>query len=425
MNKIIKLAKFVILSTATLLFLSCSSNNDLVFSEINQQFKEDNYFKARDLYLEKGRQLSKPFRYYTEALIYNAFNQLKEAEKRIDYLTERQYLVPDSLLYRLYTIKSDNAIKQYQYKTAKEATETILANFKIYLTEKELSDYENSLKIWCALDTIPSQSIDIKGSTIIKMQKDKADLNNLKISANNDTLNFIFDTGANLSTTSVSVANRLGMKIIPADIKVGTITGGEITAQLGICSRLLMGNIELNNVVFLVMPDEALSFPQIDYHITGILGFPVIEALKEIQITQNGEFIVPETETAYTDKSNMAMNGLTPLICLDNRYFTFDTGADLTMFYHRFYVENKEEIDTKYQQEKIGFGGAGGSKEFDGFKINHTFNIFDKEVKLEQISLLKEKIKENETVYGNIGQDIIKQFEKMTINFNHMFILFE
>ncbi|MDD4058812.1 MAG: hypothetical protein PHO95_07960, partial [Bacteroidales bacterium] len=217
MNKIIQHIKFVILSTTTLLVLSCSSNSDLVFNEINQQFKEDNYFKARDLYLEKGRQLSKPLRYYTEALIYNAFNQLKEAEKRIDYLTERQHLIHDSLLYRLYTIKSDNAIKQYQYKTAKEATETILDNFKIYLTEKELSDYENSFKIWSALEAIPSQSIDIKGSTIIKMQKDKAGLNNLKISANNDTLNFIFDTGANLSTTSVSVANRLGMKIIPAD----------------------------------------------------------------------------------------------------------------------------------------------------------------------------------------------------------------
>lgn len=63
--------------------------------------------------------------------------------------------------------------------------------------------------------------------------------------------------------------------------------------------------------------------------------------------------------------------------------------------------------------------------EIGGYVVTSNFNIIDKEITLNDILLLKEKIKDNETVYGNIGQDLIQQFHKMTINFEQMFIKFE
>ena len=121
----------------------------------------------------------------------------------------------------------------------------------------------------------------------------------------------------------------------------------------------------------------------------------------------------------------MAMDGLTPLIYINQRHFTFDTGADRTLFYHSYYIENQKEIDKNYKPEKISFGGAAGRKEFDGYVISVNINILDKEITLKDIQLLKEKIKDSETVYGNIGQDLIKQFHKMTMNFDRMFIKFD
>ena len=41
------------------------------------------------------------------------------------------------------------------------------------------------------------------------------------------------------------------------------------------------------NVVFLVLDDEDISFPQIEYYINGIIGFPVIEAMDEVRISKN------------------------------------------------------------------------------------------------------------------------------------------
>ncbi|BAX82095.1 hypothetical protein ALGA_3803 [Labilibaculum antarcticum] len=400
-------------------------NENLKFNDIYDLLEQKNFFKAKEMYSFAKNNFPIAYQKFTEALLDNAFNRLDESQEKITFLIDKKLSIPDSLQLKLYEVKMDNSLKLYNYKEAKNSIITILSDYKKDLTKKETASFENSLKIWSSLENTSPQKVIIKQNTILKMEKDIAGLKNLKVSANCDTLNFIFDTGANLSTTSQSVAERLKMKIIPVEIEVETITGTKILAQLAVCDQLTMGNVDMYHVIFLVLPDEDLSFPQINYQIYGILGFPLIEALKEIQITQNGDFIIPKERTAFIESSNMAMNGLTPLIYIDGMHFTFDTGADNTMLYHSFYKENLDEITKHYQPEKISFGGAGGKAGFDGYVINHTFNILGKDAALKDIQVLKEKIKEDETVYGNIGQDLIQQFNTMTLNFDKMFIRFE
>lgn len=42
------------------------------------------------------------------------------------------------------------------------------------------------------------------------------------------------------------------------------------------------------------------------------------------------------------------MNGLTPLIYIDGKHYSFDTGADNMQLYHSYYLENQSEIDENY-----------------------------------------------------------------------------
>lgn len=407
------------------LSLSAQEQN-LTFVEIYDLIQKDNYFEAKEVYQIKKSDLPTHYQLFTEAVLDNAFNKLADSENKIDQLIGDKVNLPDSLRCFLFEIKSDNSIKLFNYRAAKNAIITILEEFKSHLSKKETADYENSLKIWTALENVPVQRVDIKEHTLIKMEKDLAGLNNLKLSANNDTVNFIFDTGANLSTISRSTAKKLNVKILPVKISVGTITGTEVSANLGIGEKLSLGNIDVYNVVFLVLPDKGLSFPQINYQINGILGFPVISALKEIHISRNGDFIIPKTPSVLSESSNMAMDGLTPLICINKKHFTFDSGADHTLFYHSFYLENKNEIEQNYKPEKISFGGAGGSKAtFEGYVIDYTFEIEGNKIIVDDIQLVKEKIKEDETVYGNIGQDLIRKFETLIMNFDQMFVRFE
>lgn len=395
------------------------------FEEIYDLVENTNYFKAKELFDLNNSQLTNLQQLYAEAAINNAFNQLEESEKAIDEVLSREEKMTDSLLYKLYEIRCDNAIKLYKYKEAKEAIVTILSDYKEFLNEEEALDFENSLKIWTALENVKSQTVEITGRTEIQLEKDKAGLNNLKVTGAKKSFNFIFDTGANLSLTTHSIVKQLKMKLIPVEIDVMTITGTSVIANLAVCEQMTIGNITIQNAIFLVLPDNSLTFKEIDYQIYGIIGFPIMEALKEIQLTKDGRFIVPEIESTFNQPSNMAMNGLTPMIYINNKHFTFDTGAAKTMFYSAYYLENKDEVEQNYASEKISFGGANGMAEFDGFLINYTFEIGGKEVLLHKIDLVKDKIKDTESSYGNIGQDLIQEFDTMILNFNQMFIKFE
>ncbi|MBV7532725.1 retropepsin-like aspartic protease [Chitinophaga sp. sic0106] len=419
-HRLIPYVALLILLPATALQTSAQSTSPQ-FQKIYSLIKEKNFFKAREVFNKDSAQLTTPYRCFTDAVLQNAFNKPAASDKKIDILITGNYALPDSLRLKLFRIKEDNAIKQYDYATAYTTLNTVLADFKNQLTKEEVKDMQNSLKIWEALKDQPKQKVTIGGYNELKMQKDKAGLKNLPVTTGNDTLPFIFDTGANISTITESTAKRMQMTIIPAAIEVSTITGNTVAANLAVCKKFRLGNIDIENAVFLVLRDKELSFPQISYQIHGILGYPVIEALKEVQLTIDDYLIIPLKETAMPGTSNLAIDGLTPLIYIDDMNFTFDTGADHTILYGAFYRQNKARIDKTYKLTKVSLGGAGGHTVLPGFKISHSFTINGKSVPINNISLLRDNIS-NETGYGNIGQDVIKQFGKMTINFDQMFI---
>lgn len=419
--------KHLIVIVVFIASLSLSAQkNDKRFNDIVALLEQKNFFKAKEQYALTQKQLTPANRNYIEACLDNAFNRLKESNTKIEALIRNNAKeLSDSLKLQLYSIKYDNSLKLFEYKAAKQSLEIILRDYGKILDAESIDDYKNSLKICTALENQPKQRVSINSSNTIKLIKDKAGLDNLRVTKESDTLNFIFDTGANISTTSKSVAKRLKMKIIPVDIEVGTITGTKVNAQLAVCDKLSIGTIDIYNSVFLVLEDSGLYFPQIDFQIYGIIGYPIIEAFKEIQITQDGNFIVPKQESNFAGSQNLAMDGLTPLILIDGKHYTFDSGANSTMLYSSYYQENKKEIDANYKPGKISFGGAGGKNEFNGFTIQHAFTISGKKIILNDVHLLIEKKGQKETGYGNIGQDVIMQFNKMTLNFNKMFIRFE
>jgi len=411
------------------MFLTCFNAyaaSDLdSFNAINSLIDQDNYFEAKkslDLNIES---LTDTHIAYFKLILDNAFNKSEESdEEAMRFLDNADSEIPRELLFKVYQIEADNALKVYNYKRAREITDIIVNDYKTCLDADQLSDHLNSLKIYNALENVPAQTVDVHGETIIKMTTDIAGLKNLKVHIGDDSENFIFDTGANLSTTIESVAKRLNMTIIPAGIEVGSINGSKVLADLAVCPKLTIGDIDVYNSIFIVFPDKELFFAQADYQIYGILGFPIIEAFKEIHITRDGNFIVPKKETEFHNPSNMALDHLTPLVYFNQKHFTFDTGADATTLYHHYYLENKQNIDKRYQLQKLTLGGAGGEETFDGFLIDYEFDVCGKKIAVKNVQLLKEAIGD-ESVYGNIGQDLIQQFDEMILNFSKMQLSFK
>lgn len=398
---------------------------DSLFQSIERLIIQKSFIKAEKLFGQKQQQIPEAYQPYISACLTNAFNQLPDSEKNIDQALQLKARLPDSLLFHLYELRKDNAVKLYRYKEARNTVKLLLKEFHTSLQPEKIKDLQNDLALWSALANVPPQTITLQENTVLSIHQDKAGLKNIAVSNGKDSLDFIFDTGANISTITLSSARRMGMKIIPAHITVGAITGKEVSAQLAVCDKLLIGRMELNHVVFLVFDDADLAFPQIAYQINGIIGFPVIDAMKEIEITRDNYFKVPKTTSDKDITSNLALNGLTPVIFIDDKPFTFDTGADQTWLYQPYYLENKATIIRDYQPDSLNFGGAGGGRKISGYKIKTQLTISGKPVLLDSVGVTTTIINEHIGIYGNIGQDVIQQFRSMTLNFDKMFIRFE
>ncbi|RXK85324.1 retropepsin-like aspartic protease [Filimonas effusa] len=395
-----------------------------VVTDICKMIEQKSFIKAKQFYEKERKHIPAAYQYYFSACLNNSFNKLQESENSINKLLKQKQPLPDTLMVALYEIRKDNAVKRYHYHEAAAAVGTLLNNYRQYLSPEKLKELQNDFKLWSSLENIPPQTILIKDNTILGIRGDKVGLKNLMVSNGIDSVSFVFDTGANISTIAKSVAKKMLMNIIASDIKITAITGKQVAAQLAVCKKLLIGNIELHNAVFLVFDDIDLSFQQIDYHINGILGFPVIEAMKEIQITEDGYFKVSRQKSSGHASANLALDGLIPLIFIGEDPFTFDTGADHSLFYRPYYLANQQSITNNYKPASINFGGAGGGRSVSGYQIAASFKIDGKQVHLPNVDVLTENVKNEKGIYGNIGQDVIRQFSSMTLNFDQMFIHF-
>jgi len=403
-----------------------SSNSSSLYRQLDSLIDHKQFFSARQIFEKHNRELNSFHHLLISSRINNVFNRLEASSRQIDSIfTFYQQHLNDSMRYQLSDVQHSNFSKLHLYSQALKVCNEIIDRYSYFLSPKQVEDYKNTRIIWMALANTPRQKVIINQQLSVKMTKDKAGLKNLPVSNGKDSLGFIFDTGANISTVSESTARRLGMHFMDSTLLVTSITGKKVPSQLAVCDKLYIRDIEINNAVFLVFRNQDLFIPQISYQINGIIGFPIINDLGEVHISRQDDFIVPLTESVSIP-SNMALEFLTPIIDINGEPYTFDTGADETMLYPPYYKKHRDQIDRLYTPTSMRFGGAGGSTTQKGFKVNFNCLVSGKNIQLDSVSLFTEPFKDNMNYYyGNIGQDLIGQFNKMVLNFKSMFIRFE
>src|SRR5690606_25583383 len=233
----------------------------------------------------------------------------------------------------------------------------------------------------------------------------------------------VFDTGANFSVITDSLAIQSGIEIIGESFKVKAVTGGEVDSRIGIADSLRLGNTLLKNVVFLVFPYESLSFPEANYMIDAILGFPVINGLGEIMLINGEEFHITAAASKFGDH-NLALDFLTPIVEVHENgsslAFTFDTGANSTAFYSEYFNLRRDNILKHGIKDSMRFGVAGGVFKVPVYKVTVSGRIGDSHFKLDSAAVQQTATRDYPGIYGNLGQDVLSQFDTLILNFKEM-----
>jgi hypothetical protein len=177
------------------------------------------------------------------------------------------------------------------------------------------------------------------------------------------------------------------------------------------------------------VPDETLSFPQVNYVINGIIGFPVMHQMREIVI-QRDESITVVANPTDRNLRNLFLSGLAPHVQFqangDTVVFLMDTGANATSFSNRFFTANEDEIRENATSTTIRRGGGGGVIETEVYELeNVQLKIGGRELTVPTITVLTENFSFAENADGLLGQDVLMYFNKLILNFEYMYLAFE
>jgi hypothetical protein len=240
---------------------------------------------------------------------------------------------------------------------------------------------------------------------------------------------FVFDSGAALSTIPLSTAKAMRMTIYEADVEVATSGKATVQTSLAVADSLWFGDVLVKNLLFLLVPDEAMNFPQINYSISGIIGSPVMLAVEEIHLQKAGPLYIPlePTQRAF---SNLCMEGLSPYVRLfsvgEALVFNLDTGARVSELSKRYYDTHREAVDIAGRDTVAMRGSAGGIRESrEKILTDFRFRVGSAEGVLADMRVTLDDYVFTSGADGNLGQDVLTQFDTMILNFRDMFIDFE
>ena len=259
----------------------------------------------------------------------------------------------------------------------------------------------------------------------VPVKRDLAGLMRIPVAVNGTASDAVFDSGAGMSTVSESAALRLGIRGLPRATVVASSSKDALPAKVGIAGRLQIGDAVLYNVVFFVLPDSQLTFANGAYKIDVIIGLPVIDALRRVELAkEDGKETLhyghkPDAQAL----GNMILDGAVPIVLAEAagkaqlRLF-LDTGADTTAL--------NSTVESDYPALMVGavpetshYAGAGGvitdaaAKTLPKLHLTIAGRGFD-------LAKVPMHSKPDEEQHGVIGQDILNQGKRWAIDFETM-----
>jgi hypothetical protein len=152
----------------------------------------------------------------------------------------------------------------------------------------------------------------------------------------------------------------------------------------------------------------------------------VFQALRTITFLHDGEFEAGDEARAAGTGARMYMNYLTPIVECEiegrNLPFSFDSGASSTDLLVRYY-QQFHSASKGWKRSKTMSAGAGGVvKRKIYIQPQVKLGIGDKTLTLEKVPIYTSGTgtDTNEQLYGNLGQDVVADFESFTLDFSTM-----
>jgi tetratricopeptide (TPR) repeat protein len=375
--------------------------------ELKSLYKEHRWFELRDAIAGNA---GTPF--YRGA-VECAFSQLDKCETDLHKVADSRLDVKEAV--EAHRILISAYFRMGKYHAALQEADALLA------LDPTDSDTKGDYPLLQLLGQSADQLVRRKGDSVLKIQE-----HGLPVLINARSASYWFDTGANLSVISESEARRVGLLTRTVESNVGVMTGAKVRFRVAVADRVELGNFQLENVAFLVFPDDQQPFNSLPQESRGLLGMPVLLALGQVSFGPDRHFVItPKEMNTSVTRQNMCFDGKNPIALLeyDNRQlsFTLDTGASNTDLYPRFAAAFPELLQ-RGKRRSSKMEGVGSTEELNSVVLPNlrlTIDGFSAVLKPATV-LLKENGESSKFFYGNLGIDLLMQPRRTTLDFTTM-----
>jgi len=418
----------------SVLFSTVFCQNKEIEQKLNLLLAQNDYFRLKSELYSKINTLNSTTYFYYNAFIENSLIHTEKSNEIIKILFDNSHSgLTDTMKAKLLQLREDNYVKMFSYKSASQTAELLLDLYTHVLDSSTISDERESFSMWNALSNVPPQNMKIEKASKVPLQKNVLGLQNIPVDINGIECSFVLDTGANLCVIRQGYAEKLKLKIIDISIDVKGSTDAKTKSQIGIAEKIKIGNCIVTNVLFLIIPDKALTIPQVNYTIDGIIGFPVLTQMKEIRFSKEGFLTIPKLGTK-SDLQNLVIWGSNPVVSFstirDTLHFLLDTGANKSELSKAYYDKYEKDILKYGKADSTQYGALGEFNKISTKKYyvleDFIFYAGSKKALLPSIDVFPFILRNDRKMfYGSIGQDFINLFDEMILNLEYMYIDFE
>jgi hypothetical protein len=344
-----------------------------------------------------------------------AFNDHKGAEKHLNAAIrgasdpgEAEEAL--SVLARMYTRlgRSGNIIKQYE---------------RVLRLSPERSDIRGLCELFAVFGRYPDQSVGRKQRTTIRWTRRPTGLT-IPVSVNDRPVDWIVDTGMNISMLSESEARMLGISVHKLSAKASDLSGATTPIGAAVADKLRIGECDVRNVPLLVLPDSQPPMDELPRGERGIIGLPVLLALGTLRWSADGTFEIGGPSSTGASQT-LCFDELLPIVRVEWEGkpldFVLDTGNVAgTQLWERFAQEHRDLIQERGAKAKEWLATIGGSGYREVIRIpGLRLRIGGLDIALRPANVFLRPVGD-EHHHGLLGMDLLSQAREVTIDFRSM-----
>ena len=239
---------------------------------------------------------------------------------------------------------------------------------------------------------------------------------------------FLLDNGvAHFCSATETFAREHGIRPIGAETTVVGVAGRS-SSWIGIADSLRVGELLLRNMLFLVVPDEALHNDVAS--IDAILGTGFFRTVGEMQFDNRAQTILfPAVQQDLP--ANLTINGA-GMHFIDGTFrgeticFHLDLGSSTTSLNVNYYERRKEDVEATFPADSIKSGGIGGIIQYRCYRVADPDIVLDgAHFNGDHVTVDTVDMVDDPSCEGRLGNDALLYFDRAVLNIRKMFLYFE